>query len=421
MNYRLRRPIAPLDYEPPPLAPDDSIYPGSDEEEPVEEQEANRRRFQSHAQHYLQGGQLFIFSAQLCGPFDGGWVNPWAAKRKRGAKNNGLVFDHGRMQVGSDTAGGRQECESMTIPETTRPSRWGRNRLNTIGTEILETGTISPTPTPAPKSPDGMLSTVVTKLTPSAEGLHPRPQSNILPVFKYPSSNREDEGRDLEVEEAIAVAKAPEETFRTPSFSLNANMQELESNSGNMSARNNEVTPARRLHRFNKKRREINRANNPSEEDNMSRGPSTILSALFNEINPVEVRGQSGAIPPQKPPQKRRRLEENPVYSNADGECPVFRRPREVNNANGAMTDTDSPFNLTDHREYSTSNTNDVMIDAAIPFNVPDHQNHPPISPPKSKLSQFSTIVSRSISSSTKDGQERLQLQPLSLGESGYY
>lgn len=45
----------------------------------------------------------------------------------------------------------------------------------------------------------------------------------------------------------------------------------------------------------------------------MSRGPSTIQSVLFNETHSVEVRGQPGAIPPQIPPQKRGRLEENPV------------------------------------------------------------------------------------------------------------
>lgn len=406
MNYRLRRPAAHIDYEPPPLAPDDSIYPGSDGEEPVEEQEAKRRRIQLQAQHYLQGGQLFIFSAQLCGPFEGRWVNPWARKRKMGAKNNGPVFDHGRMEVGGDIAGGRQECESMTIPETTRPSRWWRNRLNAIGTEILETGSSSPTPTPAQKSPDSTL----TKLTPSAEDLHLLPQSNILQVFKYPSSNREDGDRDLEVEEENTVVKAPEEVSRTPSFSLNANMQELESTYGNPSARSHEVTPARRLHKFNKKRREINRANNPSEKDNVSRGPSTILSVLFNETHSMEVLGQPGAVLPQKPPQKRRSFEEDPV--NADGECPVFTRSREVNNANGAVTDTDSPFNATDNREYSTSNTNDAMINAAIPFNVPEHQIHPPISPPKSKLPQFSTLGSRGPRKGTKYGQERPQLQP---------
>lgn len=73
------------------------------------------------------------------------------------------------------------------------------------------------------------------------------------------------------------------------------------------------------------------------------------------------------------------------------------------------MTDTDIPFKVTDHREYSTSNTNDAMINAAITFHVPGHQNYPPISPPKSKPSQKG---SRDISGSTKDGRERLQLQP---------
>lgn len=407
MNYRLRRPTAPIDYEPPPLAPDDSIYPGSDEEEPLEEQEAQRRRIQFQAQHYLRGGQLFILSAQLCGPFDGGWVNPWTGKRKRGAQNNGPAIDNGRVQVGGDIAGVRQECESMTIPETTRPSRGWRNRLNAIRTEILETRSSSPTLAPAQKPPDGVLSTV-TKLTPFAEDLHLLPQPKTLLAFKCLSSNREDGGGDLKVEEANSLAKAPEEMLRMPSFSRNATMQELKSNSGNLSARDHEVTPARRLHKFNKKRREINHANNLCERDNISRGPSTILPVLSNETHSVEVRGRPGAIPPQTPPQKRR-LEENPVSSNADGECPVFKRPREANNANEAITDTDSPFNVTNHREDSSGNPNDAMINAASPFNVPDHS---PSSPPKSKPSPFSTIGSRSISVSTKDGRERPQLQP---------
>lgn len=411
MNYTLQRPTPCIDYEPPPLAPDDSVYPGSDEEEPVEEQEAQRRRIQLQAQHYLKGGQLFILSAQLCGPFDGEWVNPWAGKRKRGAQNNGPAFDNGRMQVGGDTVGGRQECGSIKIPETTRLSRGWRNRLNAIRTEILETRSSSPTQTPAQKSPDGMLSTA-TNLTPSAEDLHLLPQSRVLPAFEYLSSNREDGGGSLKVEEANTIAKAPEEMFRTPSFSLNANMQELEATSGNLSTRNHEVTPARRLHKFNKKRRETNQANDPSERDNISRGPSTILPVLFNDTHSMEVRGQPGVIPPQTPPQKRRRLEENLVSSNADGECPVFERPREVNNANEAMNDTASPFNVTDHREFPASNTNDAMINAASPFNIPDHRNYPPISLPKSTPSPFSTIGSRAMSGSTKEGRERPQLQP---------
>lgn len=323
MNYTLQRPTSPIDYEPPPLAPDDSMYPGSDQEESVEEQEAQRRRIHLQAQHYIQGGHLFILSAQLYGPFDGGWDNPWAGKRKREERNNELPFDNGRMQVGGDTLGGREEREYTTIPETTRPSRAWSNR-NAIRTEILETRSSSPTQTPVQSCLDRMLS-IVTKLTSSAEDPHLLPQAEILPAFEYLPSNRKDGGGDLEVEKANTIAKAPEENFRTPSFTLDANSQQLESTSGNLSARNHEVTPARRLHKFNRKRREINQSNNPRERDDISMWPSTVLPVLFNETDSVEVRGQLGAIPPQIPPRKRRRLEENTVPSNTDGECPAFK------------------------------------------------------------------------------------------------
>lgn len=306
MNYTLQRPTSPLDYEPPPLAPDDSMYPGSDEEEPVEEQEAQRRRIQLQAQHYIQGGHLFILSAQLYGPFDGGWKNPWAGKRKREERNNELTFDNGRMQVGVYTLGGREEREYTTIPETTRPSRAWLNR-NAIRTEILETRSSSPTQTPVQKSLDRMLS-IVTKLT-SAEDPNILPQAEILPTFGYLSSNREDGGGDLEVEKANTIAKAPEEIFRTTNFTLDANSQQLESTSGNLSARNHEVTPARRLHKFNRKRREINQANNPRERDDISRGPSTVLPVLFNETDSGSSRptGSNTTTNPSSEAKKTRR------------------------------------------------------------------------------------------------------------------
>lgn len=345
MNSTLQRPTSPIDYEPPPLASGDYIYPGSDEEEPVEEQEAQRRRIQLQAQRYLQDGQLFILSAQLYGPFDGGWVNPWAGKRKREERNSGPAFDNGRMQVGGDTAGGRQKGESMTIPEITRPSRAWPNRENAIRTEILDSGPNSAPQTPAQQSPEGMLSTV-TKLNSSGEDLHLLPHSKVQPAFEYFSLNREDGGGDLELENSNAIANAPEEMFRTPGFTLNDNMQELEPTSGIMSALNHEVTPARRLHKFNRKRREINKANNPSERDDISRGPSTILPVLFNETHSLEIRGQTEAIAPQPFPRKRRRLEENTVPSNADGESPDLNVRSKSDDANGAMTDTASTFKL---------------------------------------------------------------------------
>lgn len=403
MNYTLQ---SPIDFEPPPLAPDDSKYPESDEEEPLEEQKAQRRRIQRQARHYLQDGQLSILSAQLYGPFDGGWVNPWARKRKRKERNNGPAIDNERMQVGGDTAGGRQEGDF----ETTTPLRAWPNRGNAIRTEILETRLSSPIQTPAQKSPDGMLSTL-TKLTPSAADLHLRSQSKFLPVFEYLSSNREDRGGGLKFEGANTIVKASEEIFRTPSFTFHTKIQELEATSGNLSARDNESTPARRLQKFNRKRREINQANNPSERDDVSSGSSTMLQVLFNDTHSVEVRGQPGATPPQNSPRKRRRLEENTDPSNADGECPVFKRPLEFNNANKVMTEIASTSNVPDHREYSANNTNDAMINAASLFNVPEHRKYPAISPPKSKPPPFSIIGSCALSGSPRDGQERPQLQ----------
>lgn len=84
-----------------------------------------------------------------------------------------------------------------------------------------------------------------------------------------------------------------------------------------------------------------------------------------------------------------------------------LKRPLEVNNGNEAMTDTASPFNVPDHREYSTNNTNAAMINAASPFKVPNHRKYPPFSSPKSKPSPFSTIGTRGMNGSPKDGQKR--------------
>lgn len=280
MNYTLQRPTSPIDYEPPPLAPDDYIYPGSDEEEPVEEQEAQRRRIQLQSQHYLQDGQLFIFSAQLYGPFDDGWVNPWAGKRERQERNNGTVFDNGRMQVGGDTA------ESIRTHEYIRPLTAWPNREHGVRTAILDSRSNTPTQNPEQESSEGMLSTV-TKLNPPAEDLQLLPCSKIPPAFEYLSLNREVGGGDLEFENANTIARAPKEIFRTPSFTLNVDTQESESTSGNRSAPNHGITPARRLQKFNRKRRE---------------------KVQLNEAHPVEVRSQLEEIPPQPSPWKRRRL-----------------------------------------------------------------------------------------------------------------
>ena len=85
--------------------------------------------------------------------------------------------------------------------------------------------------------------------------------------------------------------------FGTPSFNLNVATQESESKS--RSALYHDITSARRLQKFHRKWREINKANNPSERDDISWAPSTTLPALFNETHSLEVRGQLEALLPQ--------------------------------------------------------------------------------------------------------------------------
>ena len=79
----MKRPASPLVYEPLYISPEDVLYPGSDEEATPYEREKKRLRVEIQGQQYLTGRPLFIQSAGLRGPFDKGWLNPWAEKRRK--------------------------------------------------------------------------------------------------------------------------------------------------------------------------------------------------------------------------------------------------------------------------------------------------------------------------------------------------
>ena len=384
MNYTFHQPTSPVDCESPPLATDDATYTGSGDEEFVQEQEAQKQRIQLQAEYYLQGGQLFILSAQLRGPFDRGWVNPWAGERKKKERDDGPGVGIGRMQKVEGTAGeGGQDDKSMTIPEITKPSRTWLNKSNAIRPGILETRLSSPTPSPAIKSPEETLSTM---------------------TFEFPPLIRKDGDGSPELEKAKAGAMAQEKMFRELNFKPTVDMQKSKATSGSLAAWNHEDSPARRLQEFTRKRRgEMYLANNPSEGDDKPKGPSILLPVLSIKTRSAEVAHQPEAIRPQNTPQKRRRLEEENVPNNVDGgAAPVFIRPLKVNNGN---EENSSPR---------------AMMDAASPFNVSDHGTSSLISPPKSKPSLFSTIDSSGMRGAPKDGQKRLRLHPRSLGESGF-
>lgn len=413
MSNNLRPSTSPIDFEPLPLALDDIIYPELDEEEPLEEQEAQGRRIQLQAQHYLQGGQLFILSAQLRGPFGAGWVNPWTGRRKRKERNDGLGVGNGKMPIGGDTTGGGgQEDKLMTIPETRKPSIMWLNRDNAIWSEISETRSNSPTPTPAMKPPGGTLSTM-TKLDPCAEDLQGclkfiPPSKNLL-AFEYSPLIRKDKGCELQFEKSKARAKAQVEMFRSLNFTPAIDVQKLKSKSGSLGPQNHEDSPARRLQEFTRKRREINQADNLIERDDKSRVISSLLPVLFSKPHSVEGCAQPEAIPSQNSPRKRRRREEENVHSYVDGASLIVKRPLGANNTNKEIISTQA------------------MIDAASPFKVSDYGTSSPISSTKSKPSLFSAMKSSGMSASGRLNneygnvfQQRPQLQPRGLGESGF-
>ncbi|MCJ1455065.1 hypothetical protein MMC28_005419 [Mycoblastus sanguinarius] len=79
----VKRPTSPLQFEEYETPSEENLCPGSDEEAIPEERAKKRVRAEILGKQYLEGRPLFILTAGLQGPFDRGWVNPWAS-RKRG-------------------------------------------------------------------------------------------------------------------------------------------------------------------------------------------------------------------------------------------------------------------------------------------------------------------------------------------------
>ncbi|OAX82199.1 hypothetical protein ACJ72_03452 [Emergomyces africanus] len=94
-----KRHTSPLHFEP--LSPHHSelLSEFSDIDDGLDDaaRAAKRRKIEMLGQDYLEGKQLFILSARLKGPFDNGWVNPWARKREkpRNAPSREMELDGG--------------------------------------------------------------------------------------------------------------------------------------------------------------------------------------------------------------------------------------------------------------------------------------------------------------------------------------
>lgn len=86
-------PLPPFSFEPASPSPTDVLVSDSDSEDAygLMTHPAKRRRIEEIARQYVAGQPIHILSASLKGPFDDGWINPWARKAPgRAPKDNGL-------------------------------------------------------------------------------------------------------------------------------------------------------------------------------------------------------------------------------------------------------------------------------------------------------------------------------------------
>lgn len=392
MTYNFKRPTTTVDCEPLPLASEDVLYPGSDKDESIEEQEARRRRIELQAQHCLQGRELLILSAHLRGPFADGWINPWARKRKRNERRDGAGEAQKSIHRGEAST---VDGPDVTIPETTRPSRTWLNAHNTVWSGAGKSRSSSPTPAPAMKLPEETLPAMA-KLNPSSDdkvlddeclhytspltafkpplstgrsqeavagsndaitGKDPRakvaterlvgdlqgslkvvPPSSMLPAFEYRSMIRNDRVDESEFEKAQARAKAQERMFRELSFNSTADMEHLKSTS------QDEESLARRFQSFTKKRRQKNQSNVIIERDDKSTGASKLPPVALNGTPSIEADDQPRAELSQRSPPKPRQLSEVNVPRKEAEKSPLFSTvPPILSNENPSLEADNQP------------------------------------------------------------------------------
>lgn len=371
MTYNIKRPTVTVDCEQLLLASEDVLYPGSDKDESIEEQQGRRRRIELQAQHYLQGGELFVLSAHLRGPFADGWINPWARKRKRSERQYGAGRAHGRIDRRETST---QEGREVSIPETTRPSRTWLDTHNAVSSEAGGESSSSPALTPVMKLPkktlpamaklnspsndkvlddeclhctgpsaasklplstgrsqatatgsnhlvtghDSTAKVAAVRLSEALQGsLKVVPPSSILPAFEYRPMIRNDRVNESEFGKAQAIAKAQERMFRELSFRSTADMEHLKSTS------QNEEPPTRGLQDSTKKRRRINKSDVFSGQDDKSTTASNFSPAALNGFPSVEADDQPRAERSQSSPPKPRQSDEVNVPRKKDEKSPL--------------------------------------------------------------------------------------------------
>lgn len=140
----MKRPTSPLHSESLGTAPEDILYPGSDEEATSHERAKKRLRVEILGKQYLEGRPLFIQSAALRGPFEDGWINPWASKKRvYGVEDVDRSSEALRALGESLPRYAETEAEIVPSVESRMPAGLGYGKLN----ERLENHDSSPSQT----------------------------------------------------------------------------------------------------------------------------------------------------------------------------------------------------------------------------------------------------------------------------------
>ena len=96
--------------------PEDVVYSASEEDAPTGEERARkRRRIIQAGLEYLEGKEPFILTASLRGPFDRGWINPWAKVPPGSRSRETRRRKHAVKQEPLEDA---QAVQTVVIPDT---------------------------------------------------------------------------------------------------------------------------------------------------------------------------------------------------------------------------------------------------------------------------------------------------------------
>ncbi|EHY53253.1 hypothetical protein ABEF92_001087 [Exophiala dermatitidis] len=124
------RPVSPICADEIPVCDNTIIYydGNKDVEEDPEHRAAKRRRIETYAAAYRRGESLFIATAQLKGPFDKGWKNPWAQKRRLGTRTTTAAKRSTRSSnrtttAVNETAGARKAAVRNEGPSCAPPRK----------------------------------------------------------------------------------------------------------------------------------------------------------------------------------------------------------------------------------------------------------------------------------------------------------